>query len=70
MIGEDFFDAMKNAASEETYTRIMIYEIRERNPAAVGFVPTSQDVKSILFHLKTKRYCTVMYLYGTAFLPR
>jgi hypothetical protein len=66
--GEDFFNLMGNIASEETLVRIMIYEIRERNPKAVGFVPTTQDVKSILFHLKTKRYSTIMYLYGTEFL--
>lgn len=46
----------------------MIYEIRERNPEAVKFVPRTSDVKCILLHLKTKKYDTIMYLYGHKFL--
>jgi hypothetical protein len=52
----------------ETAVRIMIYEIREKNPDAVKFVPKTNDVKSILLYLKTRKYDTIMYLYGHKFL--
>jgi hypothetical protein len=52
----------------ETAVRIMIYEIREKNPEAVKFTPKTSDVKSILLYLKTKKYDTIMYLYGYKFL--
>ena len=52
----------------EAAVRIMIYEIRENNPEAVRFVPRTNDVKSILLFLQTKKYDTIMYLYGYRFL--
>lgn len=57
-----------NLVAAETAVRIMIYEIRERNPSAVRFIPKTADVKSILLFLKTKKYDTIMYLYGHKFL--
>jgi len=54
--------------NEITAVRIMIYEIRERNPDAVKFVVTPTEVKTILFFLKIKKYDTLMYLYGHQFL--
>lgn len=46
----------------------MIYEIREKNPDAVKFVPKTNDVRSILLYLKTRKYDSIMYLYGHQFL--
>jgi transcription elongation factor GreA-like protein len=54
--------------NDETFIRIMIYEIRERNPEVVKFVPTTQDVKSILLCMQTRKYDTIMYMYGYKFL--
>lgn len=52
----------------ETAVRMMIYEIRARNPDAVRFAVTPGDVRSILLCMATERYDTVMYAYGHAFL--
>lgn len=62
------FDKLFASTNEETAVRIMIYEIREQNPASVRFVVTPGDVKTILLYLKTKKYDTIMYLYGHPFL--
>ena len=62
------FDKFSNSITEELAVRIMVYEIREKNPAAVGFVVTPGDIKTILLYLKSKKYDTIMYLYGHPFL--
>lgn len=54
--------------NEETAVRIMVYNIRDLNPDAVKFVPTPNDIKSILLYLKTRSYSTLMYVYGHKFL--
>jgi hypothetical protein len=62
----NFFGKLK--VNEETVIRLMIYEIREKNPDSVKFVPTPGDVKSILLYMKTRNYNTIMYIYGHRFL--
>jgi len=62
------FDKLFSSTNEDTAVRIMIYEIRERNPSAVKFTVTPGDVKTILLYLKTRKYDTIMYLYGHPFL--
>lgn len=54
--------------TDEQIVRILIYEIRDRYPDVVNFIVTPQDVKSILLYLITKKYDTIMYLYGYKFL--
>lgn len=61
-------DFKKAIINEETAVRLMVYEIRDRNPEAVKFVPKTTDIKSILLHMKTRKYDTLMYLYGYKFL--
>jgi hypothetical protein len=63
------FDFLKNSVpNEETVVRIMIYEIREINPDAVRFTVKSDDVRSILLYMRTRKYDTIMYAYGYKFL--
>lgn len=57
-----------NSINSETAVRLLIYEIRERNPDAVKFAPKTQDIRTILLLLSTKRYSSIMYLYGRQFL--
>lgn len=64
----DFSKVNPYMSSQETAVRIMVYEIRERNPDAVQFVPRTSDIKSILLCLSTKKYSTIMYMYGYTFL--
>jgi len=54
--------------NDETAVRIMIYEIRDKNPGLVPFVVTPELVKSMLFYLQTRKYDTIMYIYGYKFL--
>ena len=50
--------------SDETNVRILLYEIRDRNPNAIKFNITTNDVTSILFYMKIKHYHTISLLYG------
>lgn len=54
--------------NSESAIRLMVYEIRERNPDAVKFVPKTRDIKTILLNMQTRKYDTIMYLYGHKFL--
>ena len=56
------------SANHETLVRILVYEIRLRNPNAVKFVPNTSAIKSILFHIKVRRFDTLMLLYSHAFV--
>ncbi len=54
--------------SEETKTRIMVYEIRERNPEAVQFVPDDCAIKMILSYMNEKRFDKIIYSFGAVFV--
>lgn len=54
--------------SEMTMTRLMIYEIRERNPRAVGFRVDQKAVQMVAFNLKLHRYKSIIALFGKDFL--
>lgn len=49
-------------------TRLLIYEIRDRNPDAVKFVIDESTCKTVHFYLMTKKFDTIMYLFGHSFL--
>lgn len=54
--------------TDEQIVRIMIYEIRDKHPEAVKFIVTPENVKTVLLYLVTKKYDTIMYLFGHEFL--
>jgi hypothetical protein len=54
--------------NSETLTRILLYEIRERNPNAIRFVISPSVVKTVLLHIVLKNFDTLMYIYGHQFL--
>lgn len=54
--------------SEELAVRIMVYEIRDKNPESVRFTVNQSAVKSILFCLKIKAYTTLIYSFGIGFV--
>ena len=51
-----------------TVIRILIFEIRHRNPDAVKFIINDYTVNNILENINNKRFNTIMYLYGYKFL--
>jgi len=61
-------ELMNNIKSEITLTRLLIYELRHRNPDCVKFLVDESMIKSILFALKIKSYDTILYSYGHKFL--
>lgn len=56
------------SVNERTIVRIMLYEIRERNPDSIKFIIKDRVVTMILLCLKTRRYDSIIHLYGKNFL--
>ena len=69
-MNESIFDIFSKQlySNHETLVRILVYEIRLRNPKAVKFIVNTSTVKSILLHLKTQKFDVLMYLYGHPFV--
>src|ERR1035437_2784459 len=66
---EQLIEALSSSSNiEQTMTRILCYEIRERNRPAVDFVINDYAVKGLTFYLKIKRYDAIMYHFGYRFL--
>lgn len=57
-----------NINNEKTLTRILIYELRDRNKDSVRFVVNDSAVNSLLLYLKTKSFDTILYVYGYLFI--
>lgn len=59
---------MEKYLTEKLLIRILIYELRDKNPNSVTFVVDDATVNSVLLHLKTDKYTTLLYTYGSQFL--
>lgn len=54
--------------TEESVVRILVYEIRERNPNAVQFVPDTNAIKMIACYMKEGSVNKLIYSYGLEFV--
>jgi uncharacterized protein YukJ len=62
------FDLSNVKLTEETVVRIMVYEIRERNPSAVSFIPDTNSIKMITSYLQERRFDKITYSFGMNFV--